>query len=456
MNILAKSSIGSLLLTLFHFGASAQTIHPSEPLRVHADFSRYRGDERNLYIEVCYAFNQKGMTYKADTAGYVAGLDVRLTLMKNDTLAYQDRWLVPHVVKDTASVRQGLTLTGVTGVALGEGDYVMKLVGSDRYDTRGIDSVMLRVHVRMIDTQKIVLSDIELASLIRPGKKESPFYKNTLEVIPNVLGIFMDDQKFYFYAEAYNLLAGSDRSDYLVKTAIYDAVGKEITSREKPRKRVGESSVIVDNIPISSLKTGTYTLVMALLDSSKKIMTSSGKKFFVYNQTLGVDSTLASSGGSVSVSAYSSMSEGEMDVEFKWMRYEVTDNERTQYERLTSVDGKRKFLTEFWRRRPPGSKEEFLKRVGHVNVAFQIMGREGYRTDRGRVYLMYGPPDDYDRHPSDPDARPYEIWTYNSIQGGVLFVFVQRQSGGDYELVHSTHRNELHDENWQRYASGGQ
>ena len=453
MNSLSKTFLTFLLL-LFTRLITAQTIPPWEPLRLHADYSRFRGDEKSLYIEACYSFNQKGMIYKLDTAGYAAGLDLRILMTKGDTVVYQDRWLVPHVVKDTASAAQGLTLTGVTGVALGDGDYVMKLIGRDRHDATRVDSVMLRVHVRMIDTQKIVLSDIELASMIRQGKKESPFYKNTLEVIPNVMAIFMEDQRFYYYAEAYNLLASADRSDYTVKTIVYDAVGKEITSRERSKKRVGESSVIVDNIPINDLKTGTYTLVMALLDSSKKTMTSSGKKFFVYNQTLGVDSTLASAGGSLSVNAYSGMSEPEMDLEFKWLKYEVTDNEKTQYEHLTGADAKRKFLGEFWRRRPLGAKEEFLRRVGYANSTLQMMGREGYRTDRGRVYITYGPPDDYERHPSDSDSRPYEIWVYNSIQGGVIFVFVQRQPGGDYELVHSTHRNELHDENWQRYAIG--
>jgi len=78
------------------------------------------------------------------------------------------------------------------------------------------------------------------------------------------------------------------------------------------------------------------------------------------------------------------------------------------------------------------------------------MGREGYRTDRGRVYIMYGPPDDNERHPNESDMRPYEIWSYHNIQGGVIFVFVQRSSTSEYELVHSTHRNELHDENWDR------
>jgi hypothetical protein len=100
-----------------------------------------------------------------------------------------------------------------------------------------------------------------------------------------------------------------------------------------------------------------------------------------------------------------------------------------------------------------GARDEYMARVAYVNSAYSMLAREGYRTDRGRVYIVYGAPDDYERHPNEPDMKPYEIWSYNNIQGGVLFVFVQRNQGGDFELVHSTHRNELHDEDWQRYAT---
>jgi hypothetical protein len=81
-----------------------------------------------------------------------------------------------------------------------------------------------------------------------------------------------------------------------------------------------------------------------------------------------------------------------------------------------------------------------------------MLGREGYRTDRGRVYIVYGPPDDIERHPNESDTKPYEIWTYNSIQGGVEFDFLQKVQGSDYELVNSTVRSELHDDTWMQQA----
>jgi GWxTD domain-containing protein len=179
-------------------------------------------------------------------------------------------------------------------------------------------------------------------------------------------------------------------------------------------------------------------------------MGSTAKKFFVLNRELGIDSTLLSASTGVPLAEYMSMDESELDREFLWARWETLDAEKEQYESLKGVEAKRKFLSDFWRRRGPGFREEYLSRVAYSNANFNMMGRQGYRTDRGRVRIVYGAPDDIERHPNEGDSKPYEIWSYHNIQGGVIFVFVLRNEGGDYELVHSTHRNELHDENWDR------
>ena len=144
------------------------------------------------------------------------------------------------------------------------------------------------------------------------------------------------------------------------------------------------------------------------------------------------------------------MGETELDQEFRWLRYEANDRERSNFEQLSGADAKRKFLSDFWRGRPAGKRDEYLARVAVANQTMRAGAKDGFRTDRGRVLIMYGNPDDVDRHPNEIDSRPYEIWSYNNIQGGVIFVFVQRTAGAEYELVHSTHRNELRDDNWDR------
>ncbi len=433
--------------------AASQTIHPAEALRLYADFARFRGDEKQTFVEVYYSIPQASLTYKAMDEGYKGGIVITLMIMQRDTIVYGDKWAVPHVMKDSNAIRTGMNLVGVTNVGLPEGEYVLKMLGRDQHDPSRRDSVSIRLPVKMAGTDRMRISDIELASTIRQqGNKTSLFYKNTLEVVPAPEGLFGEDQKCYFYAEAYNLLLGTNPGEYFVKTTVLDAVGREIVSRERVRKRTAESTVIVDNLMIDQFKTGTYSLILNLLDQDKKVVSSAWKKFYVYNKKLGVDSSLLAFPRTGSFGEYAGIEESDLDKEFDWARYEATDAEKGQYGALHVADAKRKFLAEFWRKRPLGFKQEYLRRVAYANANFAILGRKGYLTDRGRVYIVYGPPDDYDRHPNESEYRPYEIWSFNNIQGGVIFAFVQRSSTGDYELVHSTHRNELHDENWKQYA----
>ena len=429
----------------------AQVIPAAERLRVTADISRYRGsDDENIQVEIAYAFSERGLTYKPDSTGFGGAIDLTLIVQLKDSVVYADRWLVPHSLADTSLLSRGMNLIGLYKLQLPQGEYLFKVLSRDRNDPLRRDSLTVRVPVRRFDAGAPVLSDVALASTIRQGVKGGLFYKNTLDVIPNVGGIYTEDQKCFYYCEAYSLLAGNDTSEFVVRTNVYDAVGKEIISRDRPKRRAAESSVIVDQFAVKNLRTGTYTLMVSLVDSASKVLGASGRKLFVYNATLGVDSSLLTSSSSLPMPQYMSMDSTELDREFSWARYEANDDEKSQYKALQGSQAKRKFLSDFWRHRGPGLRDEYLSRVAYANANFKIMAREGYRTDRGRVMIMYGTPDDVERHPSETESRPYEIWSFNNIQGGVIFVFVLRNAAGDYELVHSTHRNELHDENWDR------
>ena len=123
---------------------------------------------------------------------------------------------------------------------------------------------------------------------------------------------------------------------------------------------------------------------------------------------------------------------------------------------LKFPEAKRKFLQDFWARTEAGSgfgpspmRSEFLRRVSLANERYSRLRKEGWRTDRGRVLIVYGEPDQIQRYPSEVQSKPYQIWLYFQIEGGVEFVFVDKTGFGDYELVHSTKRGELRDDDWQ-------
>jgi GWxTD domain-containing protein len=92
----------------------------------------------------------------------------------------------------------------------------------------------------------------------------------------------------------------------------------------------------------------------------------------------------------------------------------------------------------FWKRHDPTPetpenefKDEFFARVRYAEEHFAVMG-EGWRTDRGRIYIQDGPPDQIESYPSNINTRPYEVWIYEKL--GRRYVFVDYDGFGRYEL----------------------
>lgn len=115
-----------------------------------------------------------------------------------------------------------------------------------------------------------------------------------------------------------------------------------------------------------------------------------------------------------------------------------------------SVEGKRRFLSQFWSRRnpTPGSAtnqamSDFYRLVAYANSAFhvsRVAALPGWRTDRGRIYLRHGRPDEVLQRPV-ASPRAYEVWKYTRDRG-YYYVFLDRNGMGDYTLVATNDRRE--------------
>ncbi|HXH18886.1 MAG TPA: GWxTD domain-containing protein, partial [Chitinophagales bacterium] len=122
----------------------------------------------------------------------------------------------------------------------------------------------------------------------------------------------------------------------------------------------------------------------------------------------------------------------------------------------------------FWLARnadnPRGEWQKYQAEVKKVNDNFGTPLEYGFETDRGRVYLQYGPPTEILESVHEPGALPYEIWHYNTFEMGqtnVKFVFYNPDLvSNNYVLIHSTANGEIKNEQWQRVIyerfSGGE
>jgi GWxTD domain-containing protein len=153
--------------------------------------------------------------------------------------------------------------------------------------------------------------------------------------------------------------------------------------------------------------------------------------------------------------------EARLDSLYGPLVYIMHDDERGIYPSL-SLAGKRRFLERFWARRDPTprtarneAEQAYDARIGYVNRTFSEDGRRevrGWRTDRGRIYLKYGPPDRTLRRHSPGTRLPFEVWRYSAKQGARerKYCFVDLTGFGNYTLVYSNDPAEPTWGDWRR------
>lgn len=150
----------------------------------------------------------------------------------------------------------------------------------------------------------------------------------------------------------------------------------------------------------------------------------------------------------------------------------LTPEQQQTLQRL-SPTGKETFLAQYWAEHDPDpstplneGRVELVTRLEYVNDRFSLseMKDDGWRTDRGRIYLTYGPPDQIDDKVvpyadlpgvGENSGRPYQVWYYHSVAEGKVFVFVDSRGSNDYRLVHSNVYGEIFDKTWDNMLMQG-
>jgi GWxTD domain-containing protein len=143
----------------------------------------------------------------------------------------------------------------------------------------------------------------------------------------------------------------------------------------------------------------------------------------------------------------------------KDVAYIITDEEKRAFKKLQTDEEREQFIEGFWRRRDPDPdtdenefREEYYERIAYANEHF-ASGIPGWKTDRGRIYIMYGKADEVESHPSggiydrpayhgggSTTTYPFEVWFYRYIPGvgsGVEIEFVDPTGSGEFRIARS-------------------
>lgn len=443
-------------LVLVQSFAVGRQYRPREHFTFNADFARFRYDSTSTYLEIYYGFYPRVLSCEKIDSVYAAKVVVRTRILKNgsDSTVLNQQLLVPIVVEDTTFLALNSTFVSQTSYAVPYGDYTLEIVAFDSLQPANRDSVRYPLLLQPVPSS-VSISDLELCSEVSDTKHQSKlFEKNSLEAIPNpsqVFGAGSHPVSFY-YAELYNL---TPDSTYTIKARLLDGTNKVVRETTKDRKYSARNEVDVGMMNVSSFLSGRYLLNVAVFGQDGKELCQSAKTLFLNNPHVRQP---AVSEVALNANQFAGMTSDELAQEFQESRYLATPEELERFEHMTTLQSKKEFLAKFWNdveRGQGGRKQverkEYLHRVAVANQRYSGMGKNGWQTDRGRVYLVYGEPDEVERFPNSGDSKPYEIWHYYQLEGGVEFDFIDRTGFGNYILVNSTKRGEIQDAQWQQY-----
>jgi GWxTD domain-containing protein len=463
------------LVCLGLLAGPAQAQAPDLPLQLDVDYAAFQYDEATSLVETYLAFEAASLPYVRAAGGYEVALPVVVALRRasvagppqaSDALAFADTLSLRFAVPDTTGLVQGQYFVQQVRAAVPPGEYELEVsvpgdAASDRPDFRAsAGDVTVPDFTAAGEAGRVMLSDIALASAIgRSDDREAPFYKNGLLVQPNPNSLFgLGLPRLFYYAEAYGLDGATDGAYTLFAYLAPSNLAQPLDGYQQRTEREAQpNEVIAGEFDLSEIPSGSYFLRLVLLDADNEALAEQSRKFYVYNPT--VASPAAAADRSYEADLYAVMPEAEVDENLRHTEVLATRRERSQIGELATLDAKRDFLVEFWRKRDESpatpvneTRVRFYERIQYAKDRYTNTQSEGWDTDQGRVVLKYGYPSEVDPTLFDSESLPYETWTYDNIPGAgqAVFVFVDRLGFGEFELVHSTVPGEVSMPGWRQ------
>jgi GWxTD domain-containing protein len=391
------------------------------------DYAAFRGGESDsLRLELYYKVYNFGLGYEEKGGQWVAEYEVRVTVRDDDD--YQVAQYIKERTLAVDSERKTRSLsdfrTSLADFILPSGKYkiVCELIDEDAGHQARTE---FEVRLKSLDQDRPHVSDILFAQAVTSqADKASVFDRGNLVIIPSVsrgYGSATDDRLLY-YIEIYPGL--DETEDVVVETKLRSDGGSMVyrdtltTVLDEPIKRQ------LRDISLADYRPGAYELEIRLLGRRLKELDKISQSFIVHW-----------SGEALIVHDYDrAVAQLELIAE----AHELDDLKEAE-----TPERRKATFNQFWKDNDPSPgtlenewKREFYRRVTFCDREFSIMRREGWRTDRGTIYIQRGAPDQVEDVPMSPNYPPYQIWYY--YDGGPYreYTFVDANFDGEYRLVY--------------------
>ena len=496
-----KRILTAALVLLIGWMTGSDALRAQQGMQAQFSYSSfYEPDSKTPYVETYLSFDAWTMAFKEMSVGeYRATLEVEITVMQSDSVCYHKQYdLNSPVVGNLNSLN--FNFLDVQRFALRNGLYNLRIDLRDK-NREGSSAMVTEKLIINYDDVHPTLSSLQPMASAKPTKEANILSRGGYDMEPYVSDFYPEQVKqMSFYYEIYNITAEVGQKAFLTLAYIEQyETGQRFENQQLVNRRNGKAYIpVYGTLDISELPSGNYNLVVELRNKDNQLMLY--KKSPFYRSNPGVKGKELSDFSTTFAGRYTD--EAELNLYLSALYPVASEREKNLARELVRKPGlveKQAFLYQFWQSRnnlnPESEWLKYKERIDYVQANFTYAHVPGVQTDRGRVFLQYGPPDyvrdeknfvgamrlgtvdpvklmgDDTRAPlqqSNMDDRnatksrsqvfylPYQLWRYNSLPANDadrVFLFWDEHRSGNYRLLNSNARGEVHESGWERRLS---
>jgi len=302
-----------------------------------------------------------------------------------------------------------------------------------------------------------VASDLVATPLIRPVEPgdtvpqpgEWRYGSETMVTAATTPHLTPGRPQLYYLVEAYT--ATPDSGALLL--SVVDTGGKALVrTRSQALQLPAGGGVMKGSTDLTGLPEGSYLLEASITIGDRKIQRSAPFTMGSLEDAVAKDMAYRNSDEGY----FAVMTVPQLDEARAPLDYVAKSGETEAWTNSLSQTAKARFLTAFWQRRDPTpgtprneAREQFYLAINTANTRYQEAGRQlapGWQTDRGRIYLKMGDPEDVKVRPNMGRDPSLEVWNY--LTKNRMYIFFDQHDNGVFRLMYSNDLNEVTLENW--------
>jgi GWxTD domain-containing protein len=411
------------------------------------------------YIEVNLEIAALSLTWQTTADSTLrAGVDVLLMIKQGEKVINFEQYRL-----NSPAVWSPRSLLDVRRLAVPNGEYTLEIEIADL--NAPANKTTFKSPLVVAVGTGLHLSELQLLRRYKPDASESPFVKNGILLEPLPFNFYEKEiEKLSFYAEVYHADRSISDETYLLRYFVESDKGAgkfELVSAGSQKKKPVSIDAVLAQIDIRDLKSGNYRLTVELRNRANELLAlrrldfQRSNPFLQLNEHEITDEILQKE-------FVQELSEANLRYSLRALNPMVYGDDSETLKNVLKGDNLRAmrfYLFRYFVQKDPNNPRQaylsYMEAAGAVHEKFQSGFRYGFETDRGRMFLRYGKPDDLVHVEDDPSAPPYEIWVYYNFpktnQKNVKFLFYNPTlAGEDFILLHSNARGEINNPRWER------